>query len=972
MATPLTVVSKTFTLIKNGFSGEDILNTFTNEILNMNQEEILYTTGSTIQMVENIGDLLGYGSMESNTMSAVITSGMVYNQIITLKDSIVYKDEIDLHKLNNLLGDLFIIAGDSFTANGIKGGVILSAAGLYIKEYGDATYGNEPAIVAASEFFNKENMLGFIGDRFEAWSKFVYKILPDAINPWLDIEDAIEYINLNRSGEYHIVDPLTLDLDGDGIETVKIDGLNSILFDHDADGIRTATGWVKADDGLLVLDSNGDGKIDTGRELFGDNRLLKDGSLAPTGFAALAEHDDNGDGKIDAQDAVFEQLKVWRDLNQDGVSQAEELFTLEQLGIQSLDLNHQAVNQRQGNGNTVARLGSYTTTDGSTHKMGDLLFDNNAMISRFSDEVELSAAQKDSVNLRGMGRLRDLQQAAAKSSALADVIQDYSAAQTKQEQLALRDKLILEWANTDINPMYAFHLDRVSIQTASSGVGLTPGQLKNVFLGPELAKINGEFHQLKDKIRILDSFTGQRSSLIAYTNLEDAKRILNVIKDSYDKLAEQLYAGLLFQTRLKPYTDHISLSFKDDKLALDFSQTAAVFNQIHTKDPQKAFVDLGEFLYYSDAMKKTDTFAKLSSLFMEYAQSSISSGNFETDLAILGKEKFIALGHHLGTEQDETLKGTDLANLISGGAGNDKLYGNGGDDRLIGGEGNDRLEGGKGNDVYVFSKGHGQDSLYDPYNDSGDRIVFTDLNYADMTFRQDGSHLILASSENDYVKIDYFFSSQQYKIEHFEFADKTISLDEMMENGLILHGTEQNETIQHWQGKMIAYAGAGNDSLIGADKDDELYGEEGNDRLVGNGGDDRLYGGEGEDYLYAGAGNDMLSGGQGADRLHGGAGADVFIFDSLDAVDTLEDFNAKEDSIALDKSLFTALGKNIEAAEFTFGSQAENAEQRLVFDSKTGALLYDADGSGEATAVHIATIRGSALNALSHEQFALI
>ena len=214
-------------------------------------------------------------------------------------------------------------------------------------------------------------------------------------------EGIDEYTKFNRTGEFHVVnpDPITLDLDGDGIETVKIDGLNSILFDHDADGIRTATGWVKADDGLLVLDSNGDGKIDTGRELFGDNRLLKDGSLAPTGFAALAEHDDNGDGKIDAQDAVFEQLKVWRDLNQDGISQEGELFTLEQLGIQSLDLNHQAVNQRQGNGNSVARLGSYTDSEGKEHLMGDLLFDSNPMISRFTDKIALSAEQRQAPKL---------------------------------------------------------------------------------------------------------------------------------------------------------------------------------------------------------------------------------------------------------------------------------------------------------------------------------------------------------------------------------------------------------------------------------------------------------------------------------------------------------------------------------------------------------------------------------------------
>ena len=208
---------------------------------------------------------------------------------------------------------------------------------------------------------------------------------------WYDLE-PFRKLTPFRYNKVYAYDPLTLDLDGDGIETTAIEGLNSTLFDHNKDGIRTATGWVSADDGLLVLDRNGDGMINHGGELFGDNTLLKDGSLAANGFAALAEHDENGDGKIDAQDAVFEQLKVWRDLNQDGVSQAEELFTLEQLGIQSLDLNHQAVNQRQSNDNSVARLGSYTSTDGSTHKMGDLLFDNNAMISRFSDEVELSAA----------------------------------------------------------------------------------------------------------------------------------------------------------------------------------------------------------------------------------------------------------------------------------------------------------------------------------------------------------------------------------------------------------------------------------------------------------------------------------------------------------------------------------------------------------------------------------------------------
>jgi hypothetical protein len=121
-------------------------------------------------------------------------------------------------------------------------------------------------------------------------------------------------------------DPLVLDLDGDGIETVGIFGASGtaspILFDHDANGTRTGTGWVAPDDALLVRDINGNGTIDSGRELFGDNTLLPNGQTATNGFTALAQHDANGDGQVNSQDSIYSQLRVWRDLNQDGVSQA--------------------------------------------------------------------------------------------------------------------------------------------------------------------------------------------------------------------------------------------------------------------------------------------------------------------------------------------------------------------------------------------------------------------------------------------------------------------------------------------------------------------------------------------------------------------------------------------------------------------------------------------------------------------------
>src|SRR6185369_5504876 len=95
-------------------------------------------------------------------------------------------------------------------------------------------------------------------------------------------------------------DPLVLDLDGDGIEATAINPNAPILFDQNADGIKTATGWINSDDGIVVMDVNGNGTIDSGRELFGDNTLLPDGSLAANGFAAIGQYDLDANGKIDS------------------------------------------------------------------------------------------------------------------------------------------------------------------------------------------------------------------------------------------------------------------------------------------------------------------------------------------------------------------------------------------------------------------------------------------------------------------------------------------------------------------------------------------------------------------------------------------------------------------------------------------------------------------------------------------------
>ncbi|MFG5379674.1 calcium-binding protein [Yoonia sp. R2-816] len=160
-------------------------------------------------------------------------------------------------------------------------------------------------------------------------------------------------------------DPLVLDLDGDGVELTSLETSNA-YFDLDGDGFAENTGWVGPDDGLLVLDRNGNGDIDGIEELFG--------SPTESAFSELADLDSNGDGLINEQDAQFADLQVWRDLDQDGVSDAGELHSLGEAGIESISLETTDVS-RWVNGNEIVSKSTVTHSDGSTSEAAEVLLD---------------------------------------------------------------------------------------------------------------------------------------------------------------------------------------------------------------------------------------------------------------------------------------------------------------------------------------------------------------------------------------------------------------------------------------------------------------------------------------------------------------------------------------------------------------------------------------------------------------------
>lgn len=138
------------------------------------------------------------------------------------------------------------------------------------------------------------------------------------------------------------IPPLVLDLDGDGVELRSVHG--SRLAAVAADGIVYRTGWVGPDDGILVLDRNGDGKIDRQSEI----SFTQDVEGARTDLEGLAAYDSNGDGKLSAEDARWGEFRVWRDLNQDGESKPRELMTLAEAGVKSISLTGKVTGQTPG------------------------------------------------------------------------------------------------------------------------------------------------------------------------------------------------------------------------------------------------------------------------------------------------------------------------------------------------------------------------------------------------------------------------------------------------------------------------------------------------------------------------------------------------------------------------------------------------------------------------------------------------
>ncbi|MGO4389419.1 hypothetical protein AB4Y85_17965 [Microvirga sp. 2YAF29] len=347
-----------------------------------------------------------------------------------------------------------------------------------------------------------------------------------------------------------------------------------------------------------------------------------------------------------------------------------------------------------------------------------------------------------------------------------------------------------------------------------------------------------------------------------------------------------------------------------------------------------------------------------------------------------------------------SLGGNALSNTITGNSGDNLIDGGAGDDTIYGGLGNDTIDGGSGGNVAQFS---GKESEYVITREADGSFTVTDriadrdgtdtiknvrtLAFSDTTYHTYNTAPTDLKLTRSSISEDAFASTIVASLTAKDTEGDSVSFSLVTDgpfkldgSNLILTGPLDFETKPQHTLTITARDSYGAettqtftitvlDVLEPGDPNFPLtlWGTPRADWLEGRNANDVLYGLNGNDKLYGGAGNDKLYGGAGKDTLDGGSGQDIFVFDTKLSKsakvnkanqDKIVDFKVADDTIHLKKSVFTKLDKKgvLKSAEFYVGTKAHDASDNLIYNKKTGALYYDADGTGSAAQIQIATL----------------
>jgi hypothetical protein len=265
-----------------------------------------------------------------------------------------------------------------------------------------------------------------------------------------------------------VTSPLVLDLDNNDFETKsKQDG---IYFDLDNNGFAEKTAWTSGD-AFLTYDLNENGKIDNGGELFGNHTLVGE-SKAADGFAAIAQYDENGDGFIDENDDIYRLIKLWND-DGDGVSEEGEFKTLEEMGVNSIDLNQTAPETINYTDATVSSVSNAEMADGTSRTVADFWFNVST-----ADTMQIYDGEFDEdilalPDVRSFGKMPSLRVAMQmdESGELKELVTDFMASRDFDERDVLTKQILYKMTGSDALSSISGHITPRDLHTLQTILG---------------------------------------------------------------------------------------------------------------------------------------------------------------------------------------------------------------------------------------------------------------------------------------------------------------------------------------------------------------------------------------------------------------------------------------------------------------------------------------------------------------------
>ncbi|ECD3276211.1 hypothetical protein ABMF62_004315, partial [Salmonella enterica subsp. enterica serovar Newport] len=591
--------------------------------------------------------------------------------------------------------------------------------------------------------------------------------------------------------------PIIIDLDRDGVETISLE--NGVFFDHDGNKFAESTGWVSPDDGLLVFDRDGNGQIDNGSELFGNNTLQADGTNASNGYNALKEYDDNNDGVLDENDAIWNQLQIWQDKNSNGRVDEGELLTMKQAGIASINTMYKNSSTTDSQGNLHKQTGSITYTDGSKGQSADVWFNTDTGNTRYDGDKNIRDDIRTMPYVRGFGNITDLHVAMTGNALLESLVREFISDPVKAKSSGLLERIIYSWAGVD-------------------GIA---------------ADARGEYIDAR-KLAVLESASGKPYKNNTNGTTNPLSGAAEVLKAEFAEFSDWVEAHLLAQTL--------------------YSEAFGLITMELNADLSGATWNFAAFEAYLDGLKKTDTkqYLQLSNIFYSYLSYSNHLKDMQDKLGIDPRHTFI------GSENIDAIVGSSGDDILYGGTGNDILRGGAGNDTYLfnRGDGQDTLRGDYQSKAETNTLKFGAGITADQVTvrcSGSDNLLLT---LAGSTDRILVERFFSGDNWNPLQVVEFADGTR------WTMADLVARAQQGTDGADTLTGTSGDDELYGLAGNDVLNGQAGNDTLYGGEGNDTLNGGDGDDFLVGGTGNDILRGGAGNDtYLFnRGDGQDTLRG----------------------------------------------------------------------------------------------------------------